>query len=303
MFRNPKTPSGGRSRIHLPLLSPRGGGAEPPSDAEILFELAGENPANLLFGRFGPEEIRSRLGRAGILTALAGRGYPDPLVVLECADPAEQRLFLYADRPARDRLLVEVRIELRGFRPKRPIGPFTEESALRMLIIQWILLADPDRDFSPARPRLPGQDRPGLGLLSPFLSLLKEFAREMGQDGVLDVPHHYHAALFYSAMFRFLDPEVEGRFLAMRRDLRGVPLALASEAVEDECLRDAATGGPVPWTPAEQVLPVRSALRRYFRSEWYRAHRDRAFAAARFLVDWDAYRARLAKKGPSGKSP
>lgn len=288
--------------LSFPTLSPQKP-VRPPSEGEVLFELAGENPSNRLFGRFDEQDLRSRLARGGILPALAARGYARPDIVLECRDPQEQRVMVYADRRSRDRLLIEARLELRPFRPAREIGPFGVESSLRMLLMHWILLCDPDAAFTPERPRLPGQERPGLGLLRPLLNLLKEFAAELGQDGVLDVPHYYHAALFYSRTFRFLDPDFEGRFVAMRRDLRGVPLALASEAIAEGALRDARSREPVAWSPTEQVMPVGSLLRRYFRSAWYAARRDRAAADTRFVVDWDFYRARLARLGRPGKSP
>lgn len=274
-----------------------------PSEGELLFELSGQNPENRLFGRFDAEEVRSRLGRAGILPGLARLGYADPLLVLECGDPAEQRVCLYAGARSRDRLLLEARLSLGRFHPRKAIGAFTEESTFRMLLLHWLSVSDPDRPFSIARPRLPGQQRPGLGLLAPILALLRDVGRELGIDGVLDIPDHFHTALFYSRGFRFLEPEKEGRFQAIARDLQGAPLALVSEAIDFGCLCDAATAEPLPWDPAEQVLAVRGPLRRHFLSAGYRQARDRAFAEVRTAVDWDRYRAKIAERGASGNYP
>jgi len=58
---------------------------------------------------------------------------------------------------SRDHLLLEARLQLCRFHPRKAIGPFTEESAFRMLIIHWLSLSDPDRPFSAARPRLRDQ--------------------------------------------------------------------------------------------------------------------------------------------------
>jgi hypothetical protein len=115
-----------------------------------------------------------------------------------------------------------------------------------MLVMLWLVLSDPDKDFSVDRPRLPGQQRPGLGLLDEVFYLLRTFARDLSVDGMLDVPEHFHTALFYSRSFRYLDPVVEGRFQAIARDLAGVPLALASDAIRKECLVDRATLAPLP---------------------------------------------------------
>jgi len=286
-----------RRLFGLPLLSAgEGPGAPPPLDSEILFDLTGENPENRLFGRYGPVELRDRLVASGLLAGLSERGYPDPVLRLSCADPSDQRICLYAGEETRERLLLEMRLQLAPFHPRRPIGPFTEESSFLMLVIHWLVLSSPDGTFTVDRPRLPGQEKPGLGLLSPTFALLKAFSRELSVDGVLDVPDHFHTALFYSRAFRYLDPEAEGRFLAIARDLSGVPLTLASEAIREGCLIDRTTGAAISWPTAEQVLALRGPLRRFLRSPSYREARNRASADHRFVVNWDLYREILAHR-------
>ena len=280
-----------RRLFGLPLLSAgEGAGAPAPLDSELLFDLTGENPENRLFGRFGPAELRDRLVASGLLAGLAERGYTDPVLRLSCADPSDQRICLYAGEETRERLLLEARLQLAPFHPRRPIGPFTESSSFRMLVIHWLVLSSPDGTFTVDRPRLPGQEKPGLGLLNQTFALLKAFSRELSVDGVLDVPDHFHTALFYSRAFRYLDPEAEGRFQAIARDLSGIPLALASDAIREGCLIDRTTGASVSWPTAEQVLAMRGPLRGFLRSSSYREARNRASAEHRFIVNWDLYR-------------
>jgi len=287
-----------RRLFRFPLLSAgKSGGASPPRESEILFDLTGENPENRLFGRFDPGELRERLDAAGLLAGLSERGYPDPVLRLSCSDPSDQRICLYAGEETRDRLLIEARLQLSPFHPRRPIGPFDEASSFRMLVIHWLVLSSPDGKFTVDRPRLPGQERPGLGLLDQTIELLKAFSREMPIDGVLDVPDHFHTALFYSRAFRYLDPEAEGRFQAIARDLSGVPLALASEAIREGCLVDRGTGAPMPWPAAEQVMAVRGPLSRFLRSPAYREARNRALADYRVVVNWDLYREKISCRG------
>ena len=289
-----------RRLFGLPLLSAgEAPGAPAPLELEneLLFDLTGENPENRLFGRYGPGELRERLDASGLLAGLSERGYPDPLLRLSCADSTDQRICLYAGEETRDRLLLEARLQLAPFHPRRPIGPFTKESSFRMLVINWLVLSSPDGTFTVDRPRLPGQEKPGLGLLDPTIALLKSLSRELSVDGVLDVPDHFHTALFYSRAFRYLAPEAEGRFLAIARDLSGVPLTLASDAIREGCLVDRSTGAPVPWPAAEQVLALRGPLRGFLRSPAYREARNRALADHRFAVNWDLYRKNLALRG------
>ena len=288
-----------RRLFGLPLLSEGeapGPDAPAPLDSELLFELTGENPENRLFGRYGPVELRDRLAASGLLAGLSERGYPDPVLRLSCADPSDQRICLYAGEETRERLLLEARLQLAPFHPRRPIGPFTEASSFRMLVINWLVLSSPDGTFTVDRPRLPGQEKPGLGLLNLTIALLKVLSRELSVDGVLDVPDHFHTALFYSRAFRYLDPEVEGRFLAIARDLSGIPLALVSDAIREGCLIDRTTGASISWTPAEQVLALRGPLRRFLRSPSYREARNRASADHRFVVNWDLYRENLTRR-------
>jgi hypothetical protein len=293
-----------RRLLSFPLLRGSRKRAEgSPSEGEFLFELAGINPENLLLGRFRPDEVREQIRNAGISEGLARKGYHDPVLALECGDPEDQRILLYDGRKSRDRLLMEVRLQIGAFRPGKPIGPFPEETVFRMLLIHWLSLSDPERSFSTHRPRLPGQERPGLGILPECLSFLREIGREFSLDGLLDVPDHFHTALFYSRKFRFLDPHAEGRFLAMARDLKGIPLGLASEAVQEGCLVDAATVLPISWEAAEQVMPLRDPLRRYLRSPEYRSVRDEVADSLHVSVDWDLYKAKIAAKGESGKYP
>jgi len=289
-----------RRLFRFPLLSAgEGGDATAPRESELLFDLTGENPENRLFGRYDPGELRERLEAAGLLAGLSERGYPDPVLRLSCADPTDQRICLYAGEESRDRLLLEARLQIAPFHPRRPIGSFTETSSFRMLVIHWLVLSSPDGTFTVDRPRLPGQERPGLGLLKPTIELLKSFSRELSVDGVLDVPDHFHTALFYSSAFRYLDPEAEGRFQAIARDLSGVPLALASDAIREGCLVDRRTGDPTPWPAAEQVMATRGPLRRFLRSPTYREAEKRAYADHRFVVNWDLYREKIAgRPGP-----
>jgi hypothetical protein len=269
-------------------------GESAPSEGELLFELTGGNPDNRLFGRFGEDWVRNHLERSGVIQGLARKGYPEPRLEMSCADPDDQRIFLYAGEKKRERILLETRMQLCSFRPKTEIGPFTPDDAFRMLIIHWLVLSDPEAVFDYRRPRLPGQQRPGLGLLPESLKLLRSLGRELVIDGILDIPDHFHTAQFYARTMRFFDPIAEGTFQAMMRDLSGIPLALASEAVSEGALVDARTGDPFPWHPTEQILPVHGPLRRYFRSDRYLAQSGQAAHRTRVTIDWDRYRRKIA---------
>jgi hypothetical protein len=266
------------------------------TESEVLFELTGENPGNHLFGRYDTAAVREIALKAGLYRGLERLGYPDPILSLSCADPSEQRICFFAGETVRERILVELRMQMTNFHPRRAIGPFTEETSFRMLVLLWLVLSNPDKDFPVDRPRLPGQLRPGLGLLDEMFVFLRAFSRELAVDGILDVPEHYHTALFYSRYFRYLDPVVEGRLQAIDRDLSGAPLALVSDAIKRGCLVDLSDGSPLPWQPTEQVMTERGPLGRFLRSQEYQEARDQARTSLRVVVNWDLYREKISAR-------
>ena len=263
-------------------------------EREILYDLTRENPGNCLFGRYDEKKVLAIAEKAGLLRGLSKLGYADPILSLSCSDPSDQRICLYDGEKTRKRLLLELRLNLANYHLKQKIGPFSKEACFRMLMLLWLVLSDPDRDFPIEHPRLPGQSRPGLGLLDEVFFLLRTFARDLSVDGMLDMPEHFHTALFYSRTFHYLDPEVEGRFLAIARDMKGVPLALASDAIQRNCLFDRSTGRLLPWQASEQVMSEKGLLRRFFHSKEYREARDEARSKIRAIVNWDLYREKLA---------
>jgi len=150
---------------------------------------------------------------------------------------------------------------------------------LALLRVEWLRLQNPRAAFTAGRPRLPGQEHPGLGMLRDVIALLILACERLALDGILFVPAHYHTAVQSRRSLRFLDPEVEGRFRALERALGHLPLTAATHAVEAGQVVDAATGQPFNWQPGPMVIPVSSVLRRRLEGEAYEAQAVREAAA------------------------
>lgn len=194
-----------------------------------------------LLGFYTAAGVEVALHHFGILHTLESLGYHDFRVELLPADPGE-RLQLsgrYSEAPQRE-LLVESSLEVQS------------HGDLRILFVHWLTLRHPKGAFK--RPPLPGQQVPGLGMAREAGELLGRMAARLGLAGVGLRPAWLHVA--YSARYRyyFVDPEVQGRFEALMRDLiplfrgaSGFDLAAASRATAEGRVWIERDGERMPW--------------------------------------------------------
>lgn len=123
-----------------------------------------------------------------------------------------------------------------------------------MLFVEWLLLQDPTRGFSLARPPLPGQEHPGLGISRYFVFLLLKVCERLGLDGIASRPSRYHNAAGAPNSFFFVDPRLQGRFEAMRQAMQGLSVSEASRTIEEGRLRTE-DDEVVTWEPDLFVVP------------------------------------------------
>jgi hypothetical protein len=93
-----------------------------------------------------------------------------------------------------------------------------------VLYIHWLTLRHPLVHFTEKRPRLPGQEVPGLGMAREISELELRIAIRLGFAGIAFRPSWYHMAFAARSRFQFADCRRQGRFLAMQRDLGHRPL-------------------------------------------------------------------------------
>jgi hypothetical protein len=129
-------------------------------------------------------------------------------------------------------------------------------AGVEVLYIHWLSLRNPRAQFSERRPRLPGQEVPGLGLSREIGTMLWRMAVRLGLGGVVFRPSHYHIAYAARHEFRFVEPRRQGRFEALVRDLAGVPLLEATTAVAEGKVR--IDGAPYAWEADEMAYWMRA---------------------------------------------
>jgi hypothetical protein len=173
---------------------------------------------------------------------------------LDLGEAAGHTIRTFGD-PSRRELLMEMRVG----RDRRSVP------GMELLSIEWLLLQNPRTEFGPGRPRLPGQRHPGLGMLKDTVALLAVACERLHLDGIVCVPSTYHVAVQWHGHLSFLKAEAQARFEALVELLAGLPLAAASQAVDEGRVIDEETGEAFAWVPEPMIAPISERLRREYR--------------------------------------
>lgn len=129
----------------------------------------------------------------------------------------------------------------------------------RFLFVNWMSLRHPRARFSAGRPKLPGQEVPGLGLARELTTILGLMAARLELDGVAFRPSWFHMAYVVRHDARFVDPARQGRFEALLRDLSSLPLLEATRMVADGRVR--LGGAPYAWEADYMVMRLDGTVR------------------------------------------
>jgi acetoin utilization deacetylase AcuC-like enzyme len=214
--------------------------------AEELEEALGIRPARrrLLLGFYTASGIEHALFRYGVFDHLERMGFRQFRAAFDTAGLGE-RVRLFGQAEGKEHLLVELILERRRL------------AGVEVLYVHWLSLRNPRAQFSDKRPRLPGQEVPGLGLARETGTMLARIAIRLGLGGVVYRPAHYHTAYPARHEFQFVDPERQGRFEALVRDLGHLPLLEVTQAIsEGRVLLD---GAPYAWEADEMAYWLRES--------------------------------------------
>jgi acetoin utilization deacetylase AcuC-like enzyme len=238
---------------------PRGSNDWGLTEDDIAGSLGGPHGPRRFLDYYSPQGLELALERAGLLDRVRALGFEHPAMEIDLDNPTGDTVRLFGDAHRRE-LLIEARARIdRGALP-----------GLALLRIEWLLLQNPRGEFTADRPRLPGQNHPGLGMSQDVVALLILACDRLQLDGLVFVPAHYHSASQSRKWLRFLDPADEGVFRALQQALHGLPLSEAARAVSENRVVDAGTGEPFIWHPMPMGLPVTDRFRTLVDGEEYK---------------------------------
>jgi hypothetical protein len=240
-------------------------------------DLAGSrSAATRMLDYYSRHGLEFALEKYGLADQIRNLGFTDLDLKVNPSDRDRQHLTLHATKNGEKHLLVDQVLR----RVTRPAPDGLEPGDdLRLLYIEWMMLQNPTESFSLRHPQWPGQDHPGLGVGEEAMHMLFQGAQRLELDGVAHHPSRYHIAFIGGARSFFLDPEIQGRFDAIRKVLAPMDLAQAAWKVErgEVCWGD---GLPIEWIPEDMVIPASERLFAYLGSVHYQKPRAEAEALA-----------------------
>ncbi|MBW1876564.1 MAG: hypothetical protein JRI98_14665 [Deltaproteobacteria bacterium] len=248
------------------------------TEADLMGDLTGPRYKSMrLLDYYSRHGIEFALEQYGVADEVRDLGFTDLELAVDPSDPDRQHLTLRAKKDGEEHLLVDQ--VLRRLTRPAPEG-LDPPDDIRLLYIEWMMLQNPTETFSLRHPQWPGQDHPGLGIGEKVMHMLFQGAQRLDLDGLAHHPSRYHIAFIGGGQSFFLDPEIQGRFEAIREVLAPLDLSEAAWKMEraEVCWSD---GEPVEWIPEDIVIPASERLFAYIGSVHYQQPRAEALERAR----------------------
>ena len=247
-----------RTRRIMATLDPKILGETELITEEELFGSLGASPTrgdSRFLGYYTRHGLEHALTAYGYLSTIARLGFTALELSIEVTGRGPDRMLISAMLPQGREILVDLAASIRPLETKGA-------PPVRTLFIEWLELKDPRVPFSQHKPKLPGQQRPGLGLADETMQLLGRAAERLKLGGVSFIPSHYHVAWMAKKRFVAVDPVERGKMRAIVRALKGIPLDRASVLLEGPGL-STEDGESVRWQPVEMVIPLDEGLTRF----------------------------------------
>ncbi|MBF0552014.1 MAG: universal stress protein [Deltaproteobacteria bacterium] len=259
------------------------------TEQDLSFGLTTFKKSDLLLNNYSVDGLKLVFEEYGIFDILRREGFDNFRLIFNLDDPYRQLVkVFFGGMEDPEHLLIEMILTegLLKHPCSNPPGPGDKTTGFNMLMLEWVCLQNPEYNFTPQRPPLPGQDYPGLGIGHEIYMVLILMAKRIGKEAVVNCPQFYHNAWMYRERFKFLNPADEGQLLALIRDTSDYTLADVSWAIYLGCCTEANTGNIFTWRGGHQILPFAEELKTYFASRRYKNLVWDAVEKSNYHIDW-----------------
>jgi hypothetical protein len=245
--------------------------------------------SDLFLNRFSKDDIIDHFDRIGLSGHLASLGFSPIVLEIKRDNTDVHFLAVYHAKYNPENLLIDLRIRESNFYPEKKLLKIIP---LTILFIEWLSATNPRSQFTERKPRLPGQEKPGLGIVPFYLRLLDDIGSETHKDGCMDIPDHFHAACMYSKKFKFFNPSFEGHLRAILRDLGHYSISELSWGISTRTIINTKTRAPYEYTPSEQIFPISHQLQEYYSGKSYRSAVEEVLEKTSYFFDYEAMQTR-----------
>jgi hypothetical protein len=257
-------------------------------EKDIFSDLMGEKGSSLFLGKYALSEVFAVFKKRNFIKDARERKLWPLEYHMDNSEYPLQRFQIFYREKKEENTVVDLKIREGTFRPKQDPPIDLPMSQLKFLILEWLTLQNPLKEFEGELTPLPGQKHPGLNLGKKVLDLFVYLGRLCHLDGLLAFPAYFHNALLFSRYFRFLNPEKRGEVLSIRKTYSHVSFKQLAWIVHLECLKDAA-GNAYKWEAEEQICPLNRVLKNYFNSRDYDRKVKKSKNKYNFVIDWECF--------------
>jgi hypothetical protein len=252
------------------------------TNKELYLDLTASRGTSLFLGQYSSKGILFILQGLGILSRLEKFGLDSISVEISTSQPFKHLLRLTHHWQEKKLVIAELAVREGTFGLDDSSGKEEKQLSYSILMVEWLLIQNPLGHFSRAKPQLPGQQFPGLGMAGEVCEILYWMARRRNSDGVMIVPDSLHAAVIYSVEFRFADPRTAAMLKRIQKQLiRRRGLAQTAWACQEGRIINTVLGETFVWRPAEMIIPASRRMRDFFHSKQYKTK------FRRHLADYD----------------
>ncbi len=239
------------------------------SEADLFNVNIGKRGRGFFLGYYSKEGLKLVFEKYDVIKLLSNKGFNEIVYELDTSDQYIHRLVVYEKYKKPDKMLIEIVLKKETVTIDMPFETKLNGKRFDTLAIEWLSMQNPHGQFTTKRPKLPGQDFPGLGISNKAVELLIIASWRLKLAGLLNTPEYYHNAYIYSKVFFYTNPEDQARLNALARDTKKYPLDVVSWAMEWGAIKDEVTAQPAKWFVAKQLVALDSELKKLFNSKMY----------------------------------